>query len=147
MGFEGNGLLQQKITDELANPVYVNSPMIFIPAFTWHPLSYIIPTTMSTIPTQRHTPQELPGNGRSRFSAAARKRFVRAFGPVDLPLSVGNWLVTFLVLAVPVLNAAMLFYWAFFSRGNRGRINYCRALLILILAGVFFYGLAMINDV
>jgi hypothetical protein len=63
----------------------------------------------------------------------------------DLPLSVGNWLLTIIVLAIPILNIILYIYWAFISKGNVSRINFCRASLILaaltlVLALVFQVG-------
>lgn len=45
------------------------------------------------------------------------------------PLSVGQWMLTTLILMIPCVNIVMLFVWAFGS-GNKGRANYCKATLI-----------------
>lgn len=92
---------------------------------------------MTTIPDQRHSPEELPGNRRARFAVAPNAGFAQPVGRADLHLSVGDWLITLIVLAVPILNVILYLYWAFFSKGNKGRINFCRASLILILVGLF----------
>jgi len=49
----------------------------------------------------------------------------------EKPLSTGEWLVTLLVLALPVIGLVMHFVWAF-GAGNIGRRNFCRATLIMI---------------
>jgi len=93
---------------------------------------------MATIPERRHSPDELPGNSRARITVAPNAGFAQQVGRADLPLSVGDWLITIIVLAVPILNVILYVYWAFFSNGNKGRINFCRASLILMLVGLVF---------
>ncbi len=92
---------------------------------------------MTTIPEQRHSPEELPGNRRARIAIAPNAEFAQPVGRADLPLSVGDWLITLIVLAIPILNIVLYLYWAFFSNGNKGRVNFCRASLILMLVGLF----------
>ncbi len=45
------------------------------------------------------------------------------------PMSVGQWLITMLVMLIPCVNIVMIFVWAFGS-GNRSRANYFKATLI-----------------
>lgn len=71
----------------------------------------------------------------------------------ERPLTTGEWFVTLLVLALPIIGIVMHFVWAF-SDGNVGRRNFCRAallwlavgvalgILVLITVVVFFGGLA-----
>lgn len=91
---------------------------------------------MTTIPGRRHSPDELPANSRARVAVAPNAAFAKQVGRTDLPLSVGDWLITLIVLAIPVLNVILYVYWAFFSNGNKSRINFCRASLILMLVGL-----------
>jgi len=93
---------------------------------------------MITIPERRHSQEELPGNSRARVAVAPNASFAQQVGRTDLPLSVGDWLITLIVLAIPVLNVILYIYWAFFSNGNKSRINFCRASLILAIVGLFF---------
>lgn len=53
------------------------------------------------------------------------------------PLSVGQWMLTILVMFIPCVNLVMMFVWAFGS-GNKGRANYFKATLIwaAILVGL-----------
>lgn len=59
-------------------------------------------------------------------------------------LSVGEWLLTFIIIAVPCVGLIMLFMWAF---GNEGepRKNFARAYLIIMLIsivlGIIFSGI------
>ena len=48
------------------------------------------------------------------------------------PLSVGGWIGTLILLAIPIVNIIMIFVWAF-GKGNISRKNYAIAALILTL--------------
>ncbi|HJC05840.1 MAG TPA: hypothetical protein H9704_06765 [Candidatus Enterocloster excrementipullorum] len=50
-------------------------------------------------------------------------------------MSVGSWLITLLILAIPCVNIVMYFIWAF-GNGNENRKNFCRAGLIFMLIAV-----------
>ena len=52
------------------------------------------------------------------------------------PMSVGNWFVTILIMAIPVVGLIMLFVWAFGDMAPKSKRNWARAHL-LILAVVF----------
>ncbi|MGL4485019.1 MAG: hypothetical protein ACRCUS_08730 [Anaerovoracaceae bacterium] len=54
-------------------------------------------------------------------------------------MSVGQWFVTLIVLAIPILNVIMYLIWAF-GAGNKNRANFCRAGLIMILISVVLFG-------
>lgn len=57
----------------------------------------------------------------------------------EKPLTTGEWIVTHLVLLIPVVNLVMHFVWAF-GEGNISRRNFCRARLLLFAIAL---GLAM----
>ena len=46
-------------------------------------------------------------------------------------ISLGEWIITFIVLAIPLVNIIMLFVWGFSSGTNPSKQNFCRAALIL----------------
>ena len=48
------------------------------------------------------------------------------------PLSVGDWILTIIVLSIPFVGLIFLLYWALSSTSNVNRKNYCIALLILV---------------
>ena len=66
------------------------------------------------------------------------------------PMSVGDWVVTMILLAIPVVGLVMLIYWIVSSTGNVNRRNYCLASLVIaaiiivlaIIFAVFFGGMA-----
>lgn len=51
------------------------------------------------------------------------------------PMTVGDWFVTILILALPLVNIIMYFYWALSSTGNINRKNFCIASLIWAAIG------------
>jgi uncharacterized BrkB/YihY/UPF0761 family membrane protein len=66
------------------------------------------------------------------------------------PMSVGEWVITMILLAIPVVGLVMLIYWIVSSTGNVNRRNYCLASLVIaaiiivlaIIFAVFFGGMA-----
>ena len=51
-------------------------------------------------------------------------------------MTTGDWFVTLLILALPLVNIIMYLVWAFSSTGNLNRRNYCRAVLLWFLVGI-----------
>jgi len=64
----------------------------------------------------------------------------------ERPLSTGEWFVTILVLALPIIGLVMHFVWAF-SDGNVSRRNFCRAALLWFAVGIALGVLALITIV
>lgn len=67
------------------------------------------------------------------------------------PMTVGDWLITVIVLGIPLVGIIMLLYWSLSSTGNLNRRNYCLAtlillaiLVVLIIIFALFGGLAML---
>ncbi len=54
---------------------------------------------------------------------------------VETVMSVGQWLITAIVMSIPCVNIVMLFVWGF-GDGNQNRANYCKASLILWIIGL-----------
>ena len=55
------------------------------------------------------------------------------------PMSVKDWFLTLLILAIPLVNLVMYLAWAFGSYGNLNRRNFCRAglLMFAVAIGIF----------
>ena len=51
-------------------------------------------------------------------------------------LSLGDWIITLIVLAIPLVNLVMLFVWGFGSKTNPNKANFCKAYLVIM--AVFF---------
>lgn len=71
------------------------------------------------------------------------------------PVSVGNWMLTILIMAIPLVNLIMLLVWAFSSGTPLSKSNWAKAtllwILIMIVIGVLFgivggMGIAMMGQ-
>jgi hypothetical protein len=51
-------------------------------------------------------------------------------------VTVGDWLITLLIAAIPLLNIIMLFVWAFGGGNNPNKANWAKAILIWIAISV-----------
>lgn len=52
------------------------------------------------------------------------------------PMSMGDWVITLLLMGIPCLNIIFCCVWAFGKTGNVNRRNFCRAELIFIGIGI-----------
>jgi heme/copper-type cytochrome/quinol oxidase subunit 2 len=55
------------------------------------------------------------------------------------PVSLGQWMVTILLVAIPIVNIVMLFIWGFSSDTQPSKANWAKASLIWIGIFVVFY--------
>ena len=55
------------------------------------------------------------------------------------PMTMGEWIVTLIIMAIPCVNIIMCFVWGFGSTGNLNRRNFCRAYLIMIAVVFVLY--------
>jgi len=53
------------------------------------------------------------------------------------PLTVGEWFITMLVTAIPLVGIVMLFVWAFSSNTNVNRANWAKASLLWMVVAIF----------
>ncbi|MDR2586344.1 MAG: hypothetical protein LBC84_09070 [Prevotellaceae bacterium] len=51
----------------------------------------------------------------------------------EKPVSTGNWMLTFLIMAIPLVNFVMLFVWAFGSNTPPSKANWAKASLLWML--------------
>jgi hypothetical protein len=54
-------------------------------------------------------------------------------------LSVKDWMITILLLAIPIVNIVLLFVWAFSKGENPTKANYAKASLIWAAIGIVLY--------
>lgn len=54
-------------------------------------------------------------------------------------LTVGDWLITLIVSAIPIVNIIMLFVWSFGSGTHPSKANWAKATLILIAIILVLY--------
>jgi hypothetical protein len=52
------------------------------------------------------------------------------------PVSLGDWVLTLIILCIPIVNIVMLFVWGFASGTHPSKQNFCRAYLILLAIGI-----------
>jgi len=63
-------------------------------------------------------------------------------------MSVSDWIITFLVTAIPFIGFILLFVWAFGSETNLSKKNWAKALLIfyvLLIVLWIFLGTAIVG--
>lgn len=59
-------------------------------------------------------------------------------------MSVKDWLITLLIMAIPIVGLVMLFVYAFGNEGNENRRNWAKAQLILLAILLVLVVLCMI---
>lgn len=52
------------------------------------------------------------------------------------PITVGGYLIMFLIMCIPVVNLVILLLWAFGKNGNVNRRNFSRAALVYVAIGI-----------
>lgn len=55
------------------------------------------------------------------------------------PVSVKDWMLTILLMAIPVVGIIMLFVWAFGGGTNPSKANFAKASLLWAVIGVVIY--------
>ena len=53
--------------------------------------------------------------------------------PQYVPMSVGDWIITSIILAIPIVGLVMLFVWGFGSNTQPSKANWAKATLIMIV--------------
>lgn len=67
-------------------------------------------------------------------------------------VSVGEWLVTSLIMAIPIVNIVMVFVWAFGGGAKKSKANFFKAAIIMMIISIvlafFFIGslLALLSE-
>ncbi|MBP7276241.1 MAG: hypothetical protein KBA51_08575 [Kiritimatiellae bacterium] len=62
------------------------------------------------------------------------------------PVSVGSWMLTYLLMCIPLVNLIMLFVWAFSGSTPVSKANWAKASLIwmvIVIVLWFIFGAAM----
>lgn len=59
-------------------------------------------------------------------------------------ISVGDWMITLLIAAIPLVNIIMLFVWAFGSGYHTSKANWAKATLIWALISIVIAVILMI---
>lgn len=61
----------------------------------------------------------------------------------DDTASVKEWLITMLILLIPVVNIVMTFVWAFGSNTKPSKANYFKASILFWIIGIVLYFVLM----
>lgn len=58
---------------------------------------------------------------------------------LEEPVTVKEWLITMLLLCIPIANIVLMFYWAFGGDAKKSKSNYFKASLIMaaIVTGIY----------
>jgi len=56
-------------------------------------------------------------------------------------VSIGDWMLTILIAAIPIIGFIMLFVWGFGGGVNPNKANWAKATLIWLLVAIVFYAL------
>ena len=51
-------------------------------------------------------------------------------------VGIGDWILTLIIMIIPLVNIIMLFVWAFGAGTNHSKANWAKASLILMLIGI-----------
>lgn len=52
---------------------------------------------------------------------------------LNKPLTVGDWIITMIILSIPLVGFIFLLYWALSSSSNVNRKNFCIAYIVIVL--------------
>lgn len=55
----------------------------------------------------------------------------------DEVVSIKEWVITMLIMSIPIVNLVMIFVWAFGSGTKTSKANYFKATLIMFIIGIF----------
>ena len=55
---------------------------------------------------------------------------------LDEPMTIGDWLLTTFLLAIPCVGLILCFVWGFSSTEKKTKANYCKAMLIWKAIGI-----------
>lgn len=60
------------------------------------------------------------------------------------PLTVNEWFIVILILALPLVNLVMYVYWGFAEGVNVNKRNFCRASMLWAVVGILIAALAVV---
>jgi hypothetical protein len=73
-----------------------------------------------------------------------QRREVSGHSFTNYPVTMGDWFITILITAIPIVGIVMLFVWAFGSGTNESKANWAKASLLWMLIGgvlaLLFFG-------
>jgi hypothetical protein len=103
------------------------------PVYQTQPQSPVYPLKPPSQPAPQPQPQY---QQRPQPAPAPINNTYNGDDPREKPYSVGGWLLTMLIMCVPLVNIVMIFVWAFGSKTNKSKKNYFIAALIMAAIGI-----------
>jgi hypothetical protein len=61
--------------------------------------------------------------------------------PAEKVMSMQDWLITLIIMLIPIVNVIMLFVWGFGSGTHPSKANWAKASLLVILIGLVFWSI------
>ncbi|HWT26980.1 MAG TPA: hypothetical protein VN131_03500, partial [Mobilitalea sp.] len=58
------------------------------------------------------------------------------YDPNNAPMTLKDWIITLLLLCIPIANIVLMFVWAFGSNVNKSKKTYFQAALIMAAIGI-----------
>lgn len=55
------------------------------------------------------------------------------------PMTLKDWIITLLLMLIPIANIVLMFVWAFGSNVNKSKKTYFQATLIMAAVGIAFW--------
>jgi len=55
------------------------------------------------------------------------------------PMLLKDWLITYLLLLIPIVNIVLMFFWAFGNDVNQSKKTFFQAQLIMLAVGLILY--------
>ena len=77
-------------------------------------------------------------------SGNSTQSFAPQYAPAAPVVSVGDWIITSLLMMIPLVNFILLFVWAFSNSTNPSKANWAKASLLIMaifmVLGFVFFG-------
>ena len=86
-----------------------------------------------------YAPPAAPQPPRQEYYAPQPNVHSSSYSNTSEPLSVGQYILMFIVYAIPLVNIIMMFVWGFGSEPNLNRKNFARATLIIAAVGIVLW--------
>ncbi len=94
------------------------------------------------LPTREESADKSTATVQERFNQTDQRAVespVRKVDSRELPMTLGAWIGTFLLLLIPVVNIVLPFVWAFGSDVNRSKKTFFQAMLLVNLVMIVLF--------
>jgi len=55
------------------------------------------------------------------------------------PVGIGDWMITLILLSIPIVNIVLCLYWAFSSATPVSKSNFAKAMLMFMVLAIALY--------